>query len=77
MNLRILLKKVKDFKCTLLIPEGFENINSFYYAILYAIQYQLKNKKIWCQNDDERKRYIDMINSVMLYMQLKKNYGFI
>ena len=42
-----------------MIPQGFENINSFYYAILYAIQYQLKNKKIWCQNDDERKRDID------------------
>ena len=42
-----------------MIPQGFENINSFYYAILYAIQYQLKNKKILCQNDDERKRDID------------------
>ena len=30
-------KKVEDFKHTLLIPQGFENIDSFYYAILYAI----------------------------------------
>ena len=30
-------KKVKDFKCTLLIRQGFERIDSFYYAILYAI----------------------------------------
>ena len=30
-------KKVKDFKCTLLIRQGLERIDSFYYAILYAI----------------------------------------
>ena len=35
-------KKVKDFKHTLLIPQGFENIDSFYYVILYPIRYQLK-----------------------------------
>ena len=35
-------KKVTDFKHTLLILQGFENIDSFYYAILYAIRYQLK-----------------------------------
>ena len=32
---------------------------SFYYVVLYAIQYQLKNKKIVCQNDDELKKDID------------------
>ena len=45
-KLTILKKKVEDFKHTLLIPGGFENIDSFYYALLYAIRYQLKNKKI-------------------------------
>ena len=39
-------KKVEDFKHTLLTPQGFENIDSFYYALLYAIRYQLKNKKL-------------------------------
>ena len=38
-------KKVEDFK-RLLIPQGFENIDSFYYAILYAICYQLKIRKL-------------------------------
>ena len=51
-------KKVKDFKRTLLIPQGFENIDSFDYAILYTIRYQLKNKKNECHNDDKlKKRY--------------------
>ena len=52
-------KKVEDFKRTLLILQGFENIDSFYCAILYAIQYQLRNKKNECQNDDELKKDID------------------
>ena len=30
-------KKVEDFKPSLLVPQGFENINSFCYKILYAI----------------------------------------
>ena len=52
-------KKVEDFKLTLLILQGFKNIDSFYYALLYAIRYQLKDKKIECQNDDELKKDID------------------
>lgn len=41
---------VEDFKSTLLIPQVFENIDSFYYALLYAIQYQSKkNKKKICK----------------------------
>ena len=42
-------KKIEDFKRTLLILQSFENIDSFYYALLYVIRYQLKNKKIECQ----------------------------
>ena len=52
-------KKIEDFKRTLLILQSFENIDSFYYALLYVIRYQLKNKKIECQNDDELKKDID------------------
>ena len=37
---------IEECKCTLLIPQGFENIDSFYYAILYAIRYQLKIRKL-------------------------------
>ena len=39
-------KKVENFKSTFLIPQGFKNIDSFYYALLYAIRYQSKNKKM-------------------------------
>ena len=30
-------KKVEDFKRTVLIPQGFEDIDSLYYVILYTI----------------------------------------
>ena len=58
-EIKVSAKKVEDFKRTLLIPQGFENIDSFHYAVLHAIRYQLKNKKIECQNHDELKKYID------------------
>ena len=45
-------KKVDDFKSTLLIPLGLENIDSFYFALLFAICYQLKNKKDECSIDE-------------------------
>ena len=38
-------KKVNDFKGTLLIPHSLENKDSFYFALLFAIRYQSKNKK--------------------------------
>ena len=37
-------KEVEDFKQTLLILQGLENIDSFCYGLLYAVRYQLKNK---------------------------------
>ena len=52
-------KKVEDFKSTLLITQGFGNTDSFYYVLLDTIQYQFKNKKNECDNDDELKKYID------------------
>ena len=45
-----LTKKVNNFKNTLVIPHGLENKDSFYYALLYAIRYQLKNKKDECRD---------------------------
>ena len=42
-----------------MIPQGLENIDSFYYSLLYAIQYQLKNKKNECQKDNEFRMDID------------------
>ena len=53
-------KTVENFNSTLLIPQGFENIDPFYHGLLYAIWYQLKkNNKIECGNDDELKKEID------------------
>ena len=52
-------KKFQDFKRTLLITHNFEIIDSLHYAILYAIRYQLKNKKIECQNDNQLKKDIN------------------
>lgn len=51
-------KKVDDFKNTLVIPQGLENEDSFYYAFLYAIRYRLKNRKDECC-DDKLKKYIE------------------
>ena len=38
-------KKVNDFRSTFLIPHGLQNKDSFYFALLFAIRYQPKNKK--------------------------------
>ena len=48
-------KKVYDFKGTLLIPRGLENKDSFYCDPLFAICYQLKNKKNECGVDELKK----------------------
>ena len=48
-------KRNEEFMCNLLCPHGFKNQDSFYYAILYAIRYQFKNKKDVCQNEDQLK----------------------
>ena len=45
-------KKVDDFKSTLLIPHGLENIDSFYFALTFAICYQFENKKDECSIDE-------------------------
>ena len=42
-----------------------------YYAILYAICYQFKNKKDDCQNEDHLKQDIEKIIFTILY-QLQK-----
>ena len=34
-------KKLDYFKSTFLVPHGLENIDSFYFALLFAIRYQL------------------------------------
>ena len=36
--------RVEKFKKTLINPQGFNNENSFFYSILYAVRYHLTNK---------------------------------
>ena len=52
-------KKVEDFKSTLLIPQSFENIDSFYYTRLYVDRYQSKNLKNECVSDDKLKQDLE------------------
>ena len=54
-NFRDSAKQFEEFKHTLLCPHGLENQDSFYYAILYTIHYQFKNKKDECQNEGQLK----------------------
>ena len=68
INLRIQLKKIHDFKSTLLIQHGLENIDSFYFILLFAIRYQFKNKKDECsidelKNDIENDQLYDVLFS--------------
>ena len=51
-------KLMEKLMHTLLCPHSLENQDSFYYAILYAFHYQLKNKKDVCQNKDHLKEYL-------------------
>ena len=48
-----------------------KNQDSFYYAILYAIHYQLKNKRDVCQNDKQLKE--DLGNFYDTLSNLKQN----
>ena len=45
---RVSAKRIEEFMHTLLSPHSLKNQDSFYYAILYAIHYQLKNKRDVC-----------------------------
>ena len=45
-------KKIDHFKSTLLILHGLENIDSVYFAFLFTIYYQLRNKKDECSIDE-------------------------
>ena len=42
-------KSIEEFKPILLYPSGRGSQNSFYYAVLFGIYYQLKNKKEECR----------------------------
>ena len=61
-------KKVHDFKSTHLIQHGLENIDSFYFILLFAIHRQFKNKKDECsidelKNDIENDQLYDVLFS--------------
>ena len=65
-------KKVKEFDKTLINPQGDENVDSLFYAILYAIRYTLTEKSDPCESDNELQNDIklDGISEIFL---LKEN----
>ena len=65
-------KEVEEFSKTLINPQGDENIDSYFYAILYAIRYTLTEKSDPCENDNELQNDIklDGISEIFL---LKEN----
>ena len=65
-------KWIEEFKHTLLCPHSLKNQDSFYYAILYAIRYHLKNKKGECQNEDQLKENLG--NLCITSLNLKENW---
>ena len=64
-------KKVEEFNKTLINPQGDENVDSFFYAILYAITYTLTEKFDPCENDNELRNDIilDGISEIFLLME--------
>ena len=48
-------EKIESFKKTLVNPQGENNLDSFFYSILYATRFFLKEKSDFCENDDEIK----------------------
>ena len=48
-------EKIESFKKTLVNPQGENNLDSFFYSILYAIRFYLNEKSDSCENDDEIK----------------------
>ena len=48
-------KKVDEFKKTLVNPHGNDNSDSFFFAILHAIRFQLTEETNVCENEDKLK----------------------
>ena len=65
-------KMVEKFNKTLIKSQGDENVDSFFYAILYAIRYTLTEKSDPCENDNKLQNDIklDGISEIFL---LKEN----
>ena len=55
-------KKVDEFKKTLVNPHGDDNSDSFLFAILYAIRFQLTGKMNACKNEDNLKNDINKVD---------------
>ena len=53
------IRRVGEFKCTLFCPQGVENPDIFYYAILYDLHYKKKNSKDTCDRCDQLKQDIE------------------
>ena len=65
-------KKFNDFRSTILITNVLENRDSFYFALLFAVRYQLKNKKDEFSVDEMQKDIeIDQLYDVLLSVKKK------
>ena len=67
-NLRDYKKTVDDFKKTLVNPHGDSNSDSFFFAILYAIRFQLTEKTNTFVNEDELKNDINKVDLSELFL---------
>ena len=65
-------KEVEEFSKTLINPQGDENIDSYFYAILYAIRYTLTEKSDPCENDYELQNDIKLDGIPEIFL-LKEN----
>ena len=59
--------KVKLFKESLISPHGIENLDSFFYSILYAIRHQFTQKVDFLQDEDILKQDVGLALSEDLF----------
>ena len=65
-------KNVDEFKKTLVSPHGDDNPDSWFFAILYAIRFQLTRKTNACENEDKLKNDINKVGLSELFLTRNK-----
>ena len=69
-------RQVDEFKHSLFCPQGVENPDSFYYAILYHLRFKKKNSIDACESDDqlrqdnENKKFHKALSKAKLHFRL-------
>ena len=67
-NFKDLKKKVDKFKKPLVNPHGDNNPDSFFFAILYTIRFQLTEKTNVCENENKLKNEINKVDLSELFL---------